>query len=255
MTEFPLERIRPLREQLKAHPIYQAVTNISDLRCFMERHVYSVWDFMSLAKAVQAEIAPSGQPWTPKATPEIQRFVNEIILEEETDQLPDGRYASHFAMYLLAMKEVGATTERVERFVNQVRMRGFEQGLQVEPPASAVHFMNQTFSFLKSGKPHQVAAAFALGREHIIPTMFRSLLAQMQISQEQAPHFYFYLERHIHLDQDHHGPMSMKTLLWLCKDDPKRLREAEEAAIAAVQARIRFWDEVLSELQRAKQAA
>jgi len=89
-----------------------------------------------------------------------------------------------------------------------------------------------------------------LGREHIIPTMFRALLEKMNCTQEEAPYFHYYLERHILLDQDHHGPLSMKTLEELCKDDPRYLKEAEDAAVQAIEARILFWDQVLVDLQR-----
>lgn len=250
-SQFPLEKIKPLRDELKSHPIYKEITNLDLLKRFMERHIYSVWDFMSLAKAVQHEIAPSGPPWTPKSPSDIQRFVNEIVLEEETDELPDqSGWISHYGLYVLAMKEIGADTSTVEAFVKRVKARGFDAGFALDPPDSSARFMKTTYGFIRSGNPHEVAAAFALGREHIIPTMFRSLLENMEISKEEAPFFHYYLERHIHLDQDHHGPMSMKTLTYLCRDESKRIKEAEEAAIKAVQARIRFWDDVRKEIIR-----
>ncbi|MDT8448370.1 MAG: DUF3050 domain-containing protein [bacterium] len=250
--DFPLENITPLREELKNHPVYHAIRNMDQLRLFMERHVFSVWDFMSLVKTIQGVIAPHGYPWSPHKNPMIQRFINEMVLEEETDTLPDGKgYLSHYEMYLKAMEEVGASTTKVREFARIAKMKGFEVACrQVEVPDASKRFMQTTFSFITSGKPHKVAAAFALGREHIIPTMFRSLLKQMNCPQEQAPFFHYYLERHILLDQDHHGPLSMMTLTELCKDDPRYQREAEEAAIAAVKARIRFWDDVLLDIQR-----
>lgn len=255
--EFPLDKIKPLREELKQHPVYQSIRTMDQLRLFMERHVFSVWDFMSLVKTIQGVIAPHGYPWGPHKNPMIQRFINEIVLEEETDELPDGKgYLSHYEMYVKAMEEVGANTDAVKEFARIAKMKSFEVAArQVEIPSSSKKFMQTTFSFITSGKPHQVAAAFALGREHIIPTMFRSLLADMNCPQEQAPFFHYYLERHIHLDQDHHGPLSMQTLTELCKDDKRYLREAEEAAVAAVKARIRFWDDVLADIKRLSPAA
>jgi hypothetical protein len=38
---------------LNQHPLYAAVQSIEDLRVFMAHHIYSVWDFMSLLKALQ----------------------------------------------------------------------------------------------------------------------------------------------------------------------------------------------------------
>ncbi len=105
--------------------------------------------------------------------------------------------------------------------------------------------METTFGFIESDKPHVVAAAFALGREHIIPEMFRALLDKMNISRDQAKVFHYYLDRHIELDGDHHGPMSLRMLDLLCEGDEVKIAEAEEAALVAIQARITFWDGVL----------
>jgi hypothetical protein len=113
-------------------------------------------------------------------------------------------------------------------------------------------FMEGTFGFIATGKPHVVAAAFALGREQVIPGMFRALLQDMQVRAHQAPAFHYYLERHIHLDEDHHGPLSLRMLDELCAGDPHKVREAEQAARAAIAARIEFWDGVLSALEYAR---
>ena len=83
---FPLENIKRLRKELAIHPVYGAVADMDDLTVFMQHHVYSVWDFMSLAKYLQNEIAPSSSPWVPRGNSSVQRFINDIVLEEESDE-------------------------------------------------------------------------------------------------------------------------------------------------------------------------
>lgn len=245
-----LAYLAPLRERLNTHPVYASLRNIADLRSFVSHHVYSVWDFMSLAKSLQGTLAPATLPWRPVGNPAVRRFINEIILEEESDLgLPDSEggetYASHFELYCQAMSEIGADPSEALAFVEFACRQGVDAALRGgAAPAPALEFMATTFGFIDSGKPHVVAAAFALGREHVIPQMFREFLAGMDIREAEAPAFYYYLERHIHLDEDSHGPLSLKMLEELCAGDPQRIREAEEAACQAVEARIRFWDGV-----------
>ena len=50
------------------------------------------------------------------------------------------------------------------------------------------------------------------------------------------------------LDEDFHAPLSLRLLASLCHDDPIKWREAEAAAEQAVNARLQFWDGVLSVL-------
>jgi len=242
-----------LKKQLDKHPVYGTVRNIEDLRRFMEHHVYSVWDFMSLLKYLQRDLAATNVPWMPTSDATVtsaQRFINEIVLGEETDDgLPDAKgnatFVSHFDLYVGAMEEVGADTAPVKAFLKSVQKNGIEKALKTAKiPEPAREFMQTTFGFIDSGKTHVVAAAFALGREQVIPGMFRALLADMNISKRKAPLFYYYLERHIHLDDELHGPLSLRLLAHLCKGSDTKLRAASKAGREAIEARIAFWDGV-----------
>lgn len=216
----------------------------------MEHHVYSVWDFMSLAKSLQQAVAPADFPWIPRGNSSVRRFINAIMLEEESDEgMPcaDGSptYASHFELYCQAMREVNADPSTVLTFLDAVRCKGVHAALDENPiPQPARQFVRTTFGFIETGKPHVVAAAFAMGRENIIPGMFRALLKELGVTSADAPAFHYYLERHIYLDQDFHGPFSLLMLNALCAGDPVRIKEAEEAAVQAVEARLTFWDGV-----------
>ena len=256
LTTFPLENVRKLRKELATHPVYAAVTDMNDLTIFMQHHIYSVWDFMSLVKYLQNQVAPAQTPWLPFGDAQVQRFINDIVLEEESDEgipLEDGTttYTSHFNLYAQAMEEVKeGSSQLIREFVSTVASDSLDIAKEtIQIPSAAKEFMEITFGFINSNKPHVVAAAFALGREHIIPEMFRALLDKMKISREQANVFHYYLDRHIELDGDHHGPMSLRMLDLLCEGDEAKIAEAEEAALNAIRARIKFWDGVLLAIQ------
>ncbi|MBZ0093541.1 MAG: DUF3050 domain-containing protein [Sulfuricellaceae bacterium] len=250
--------VEALRQKLDKHPVYAAVRTLDDLRIFMSHHVYSVWDFMSVVKYLQQQIAPSTYPWKPRGHPSVRYFINQLVLEEESDQgLPDAQgnptYASHFELYCGAMREIGANPAPILAFVDTACDSGIESALAANiAPAASRRFTSGTFQFLAEGKPHAVAAAFALGREHIIPGMFRAFLQNMGITEGEAPTFHYYLKRHIHLDADFHGPISLMLLEELCAGDEAKLREAEAAACAAVEARILFWDGVRQAIEAAR---
>jgi len=255
LPTFSPECVADLGTPLNTHPLYAAVQNLDDLRLFMAHHIYSVWDFMSLLKCLQGHIAPTTLPWKPRGSAEVRFFINQIVVGEECDDgLPDAAgnptHASHFELYCDAMREVGADPAPAIRFAAVAADQGIDAALAlgIAPPA-AVTFMRSTFGFIATGKPHIAGAAFALGREHIIPAMFRALLGKMGIDAKTAPAFHFYLERHIHLDEDFHAPLALRMVNELIGGDPAKLAEAQAAARQSVQARISFWDGVQKALK------
>jgi len=233
---------------ISEHPLFGKVQTIGALRIFMEHHVFAVWDFMSLVKALQAGLAPAHWPWRPQKHPELVRLINEILLAEECDKLPAqlcglGGHASHFEIYIAAMREVGADTGAIERFLELVNWRGVQlalAGAQVPPPAR--EFVNDTFYQLRTRRLHTVAAAFCYGREKVIPMMFRGFLDKLSINENAAPMFHYYLRRHVEVDAAEHGPASQALVSTLCGDDASRLAEACVAARLALSSRRRFLD-------------
>ncbi|NQW47316.1 MAG: DUF3050 domain-containing protein, partial [Planctomycetes bacterium] len=72
------------RERLVRHRIYGLVNSAARLRRFMESHVFAVWDFQSLLKAMQQRLTCTSIPWVPTPDAEARRLVNEIVLDEES---------------------------------------------------------------------------------------------------------------------------------------------------------------------------
>ncbi len=253
MTQLNLEHIRPLQDELNQHPIYESLRDIEDLRVFMSHHIFSVWDFMSLTKYLQGKVSPVQIPWMPNEDATLRYFINQLVLEEESDALTVGdqtRYASHFESYLDAMREIDADTDKPLRFLDLVREKGVDEALYSDlVPMPARYFSETTFCLIREDKPHLAAAGLALGRERLIPEMFRRFIDSMGIGRDQAPAFHRYLERHIELDAGFHGPLSLRLLDHLCGGDATKIEEAETAAEEAICARIRFWDGVLDAIK------
>jgi hypothetical protein len=99
---------------------------------------------------------------------------------------------------------------------------------------------------IETGKLHALAAAFTFGREDVIPDMFRSLVRDLNRANDGTfATFIWYLERHIEVDGEDHGPLSLRMVADICGEDETRWREAAEAAEAALAARLKLWDAIL----------
>jgi hypothetical protein len=156
--------IQPQKEQLLKHSLYNKIHSIDDLHTFLENHVFAVWDFMSLLKALQAKLTCTTTPWFATKNPETRYLINEIVLAEETDLSIDGRRQSHYEMYLEAMEDCGADTTEITKFLNEVNSL---HNIFVAIKQSSVHpeiksFLDFTFRVIEEGKPHQIALLLLL---------------------------------------------------------------------------------------------
>jgi hypothetical protein len=244
------QQLDELRLAVTHHPLFSRTWSIRDLRLVMEHHVFAVWDFMSLAKALQRGLTCIENPWLPPNDPMSARLINEIIVAEESDCIESLNFiGSHFELYRNAMDEVGADTSAINQFIASLST-GASIAHSLESsciPVASQHFVLQTLSLCQK-QLHEVAAAFLFGREDVIPEMFQRILPILPRS--GCEHFRAYLERHIDIDQGAHAPMAARLLENLCRGtQTQRLwREAADAAVSALQARRNLWNGLLEAL-------
>jgi len=110
-------------------------------------------------------------------------------------------------------------------------------------------FLKFTFSVIKRGKIHEVASVFTFGREDLIPDMFIPLIEGINSDNNDLDKLIYYFKRHIEVDGDMHGPMSMEMLSYLCDNDPIKISESASIAKEALEARIALWNGIENEIK------
>ncbi|MFN4299772.1 MAG: DUF3050 domain-containing protein [Thermaurantimonas sp.] len=239
--------IEPLRNEIIHHPAYSSIHSLDDLRTFMEYHVYAVWDFMSLLKALQNQLTCTSVPWLPVGDANTRYLINEIVVGEESDIDLEGVRKSHFEMYLDAMKQAGADMTTVNRFIDFLKKgKKVEEALaSADAPSEAADFVRYTFEIIRSGKIHVLSAVFTFGREDLIPDMFLSIIQELQNKfPQEVSRFKYYIDRHIEVDGGHHSHLALEMTSQLCEDDQLKWTEAQEAVVKALKMRKKLWDGV-----------
>lgn len=238
--------LKPMRVRLFGHEIYQQLETLEDLQEFMEHHVFAVWDNMMQLKALQRLLSCTDNNWAPTEYPQSTGLINQLIAQEESDNGPEGEYISHFDLYRKAMQQAGAQTFRIERFLQLLREGySFEDALQrINLPESIQKYLQINRSICEQKKPHEILAAYFLGREDVIPQLFHRLADDLL---EQYPDklktLHDYLTRHI--EGPRHDHQLAAALQELCGEDETKWNEAALAAKRALEGRYALWDGIL----------
>lgn len=242
------ESIEPARQKVISHPLYHQLNTMDAVVTFMEHHVFAVWDFMSLLKTLQRRLTCVEVPWVPSGPTGSRRLINDIVLVEESDELGNG-FISHFELYLDGMRQAGADASRIDAFIDLLRA-----GQPVLPsvkeagvPEAAAEFVATTWEFIETAPVYCQAAAFAFGREDLIPDMFDQVAA-LNAEFGALSTFVDYLRRHIQVDSEEHTPMAMQMLADLCGEDDNKWAQSEETINLALDARTRLWDGILEKI-------
>jgi len=240
------EQIGEARRTVIEHPVYASLDSGQAIRTFQEHHVFAVWDFMSLLKSLQRNLTCVDVPWVPTGPTGSRRLINDIVLVEESDERGGG-FISHFELYLESMTEAGADTSIIEAFIG--RLRAGQPVLaaidEADVPGPAAEFVRLTWGFIEGAPVHAPAAAFAFGREDLIPDMFQQVVGVNERLGSLGT-FVDYLARHIQVDSEEHTPMAMQMLADLCGEDDAKWATCAETVNLALAARARLWDGILA---------
>ena len=235
-----------LLETLKNHTVYKNLETIQDLRLFMESHVFAVWDFMSLLKSLQVELAGLSIPWLPKENTVLTRFINEIVLVEESDLDEQEQPKSHFIMYTEAMKEIGAETSKINSLLKMIHKNiSIKQALdKIDIDQRIKDFVKFSFEVITTKKSHLIASAFTYGREDVIPEIFIKIVEELDPKNTLYSKLKFYLNRHIEVDGETHGPIALEMMHELCGEDLEKWTEALRIGERALEHRIELWNAI-----------
>ncbi len=232
------------RKRIINHPLFKIKMTKEQIALFMTYHVYAVWSFMSIVKALQMNICPVNLPWTPNENTSngLARLINEIIFSEESDEISKGLYLSHFEMYRKAMKVIGVSTSKIDCIINTIKKNGYSKSLlsNIEIPQSCKDFMTNDIKVAKSNNLAEIIGVFCIGKETIIPSMFKQIVKSIPKSNKLLIN---YFHRHIDIDDTRHGPLAKKMLRVITKTKINE-KKAYECGLKSLELRYKLWDEL-----------
>ncbi len=195
------EQINGRQDKVVSHPLYAALDNHHAIRTFLEHHVFAVWDFMSLLKSLQRNLtcvdAAVGADRPDRQPPPDQRHRAGRGERRARRRFHQPLRALHERHDRGRRRHLG---DRPSSSTCSGRSgRCGTRSRDAKVPAPAAEFVRSPGDFIENAPIHSQAAAFAFGREDLIPDMFQQVV-DVNERVGSLDTFVDYLERHIEVD-------------------------------------------------------
>ena len=153
------------------------------------------------------------------------------------------------------MSQLSANTNEINDFIELIASGNSVQYSlsEINIDSKVADFVKYSFSIIETNKPHLIASAFTFGREDIIPDMFIGILKNSDSKNKLYNKLTYYLERHIELDGDEHGPLALEMISELCENDDQKWHEVLLVAKESLKKRISLWDAINDLIQKRNQ--
>ena len=79
--------------------------------------------------------------------------------------------------------------------------------------------------------------------------MFIEIVRKIKLENKSVESLIYYLERHIEMDGDHHGPMALNMINKLCENNDNKIKEALDSSKLALKKRIKLWDYIYGQIK------
>ncbi|NVJ59807.1 MAG: DUF3050 domain-containing protein [Gammaproteobacteria bacterium] len=257
MLSFKSSRIQYLDNSLNNHPLFNCIHFIEDLKVFMEHHIFTVWGYLSLLKAMQCNLTCASAPWIPVGDPSIRRMINELVCREESNELVGG--LSTFEWYLQSMSDCNANTSSINKMIDSLS-HGEHSFLDLSYLSSPLkNYIITIQQIIKNGSLREIAAAFSAEQSVRLPKPFikaTSSLNKQHPKQTKSFHYYiksYYQERYVKEDFTKHGTLTLSLLVRLCNNNNNKYRDCLSVIEQILESKLLLWNSIFSLLNQIKQ--
>lgn len=239
------QQLTDFKNKLQAHPAFNSIQSLAELKIFSAYHIFLVWDYMSLLKSLQTQLTCIQTPWKPVQSPYARYLINSLVLKAESDIAADGNYASHYEMYRDAMQAMNADTGLMDNLMAHIEtdmpvIKAIELS---NIPGPLKDFLEYTFWVVQKSSLHEQAAVLCYGREgfgHLL--LYQRVVALQGNHTNELQPLIYYLRHKNEINEKYHSQLSAILLEQLCGTDEKKWHEASQAANQSLRNRIRLFD-------------
>lgn len=231
--------------QIEHHPVYDELTTLNRIECFILYHIFGVWDFNKILKSLQTKLSVDLQDKPQQYSEALKQLLDEVVFALPGELYPYGQPSKDFDCYLRASAEINIDPDCYLWYFLEAanNLDSLKPGIK-----ELVQFNLDT---ARSGTISEQLAVWLFGREKLNSQVFTSIAKVIQQENQKCPILIIYRDklRQSTFDRDRLTLTAFKLIDLYCQNRDERVR-ALEAGLEALHLREQLWNYALAEIRK-----
>lgn len=237
--------IKTINLQLDCHPIYNEITTINRIECFISYHIFGVWDFYKILKSLQNKLSVDLLNKSQQYPQALKQLLDKAVFALPSELYPYGQPNEDFNRYLRAVAEIDIDPDCYLWYFLEA-----PTNLDLLKPGikELVEFNSK---IARSGTIAEQLAVWLFGREKLDSQVFTSIIKVIQQADRECPTLIDYRDRlrQNDRDRDRLRLTTFQLLDYCCQDRSEKVR-ALQAGLEALRLREQLGNYALAEITK-----
>lgn len=231
------------RLQLDRPLIYDNLTTINRIECFISYHIFGVWDFYKILGSLQNKLSVDVLNKSQQYPEALRQLLDKVVFALPSELYPYGQPNEDFARYLRAVAEIDIDPDCYLWYFLEA-----PNNLDLLKPGikELVEFNS---NIARSGTISEQLAVWLFGREKLDSRVFTSIIKVVEQANQECSTLINYRDelRQNNFDRDRLSSTAFPLLDCCCQDRAEKVR-ALQAGLEALRLREQLWNYALTEI-------
>lgn len=229
--------LKPYKEVLCKHDIYNKLILPEDFRTFMEFHVFSVFENMLLQKRLEM-----GTEF------EINKLLYVVLSDMKLGNVQ--QYNRLFFAYMNAMDECDADTSYIDAFVHFIKEgKSFEEAIVLlDVDSSIKYYLDHAWTLLNVDDYYKILCSYIYTRNETVMDIFKQMKERLG-SMSGFDGLRDYIDAYLSPKFQEKVELKREEFLALIDMDLDKLDHSTQVAVDSFYARMKLWDSIVVSLK------
>lgn len=229
--------------QLARHRVYDELTTLNKIECFILYHIFGVWDIHKILKSLQNKLSVDVLNKSQQYPEALKQLLDKVVFAFPSELYPYGQPSDGFDSYLRAVAEINLDPDSyLWHFLEAPNNLDL-----LKPGIKELVEFNSNIA--RTGTISEQLAVWLFGREKLDDQVFTSIVKVVQQENHKCPTLTSYRDKLRQNQCDRLSSNAFQLIDCCCQKQAEKVR-ALQVGLEALRLREQLWNYALAEISK-----